>query len=89
MGVLAKTERKRRGYGKGIADICRLVLLALDKMGIYPNQPEEREVEIHWPSPLPENLTEKLNEAKLKQEIGVPTEQIMKELGYDEIATSK
>lgn len=82
MGVLAKTERKRKSYGKGIADICRLVLLALDKTGVYPNQPDEREIEIHWQSPLPENLIEKLQEATLKQQLGIPQEQILKELGY-------
>lgn len=85
MGVLSKTERKRRSYGSGIADICRLILLALDKTGVYPNKPEEREIEIHWPSPLPENLMEKLQEAKMKQELGVPQEKILKELGYSEI----
>jgi len=84
MGVLAKTERKRRSYGKGIADLCRLVLLALDKTGVYPNQPEEREIRINWSSPLPENVMEKLQEAKLKQELGVSKEQIWKELGYGE-----
>jgi hypothetical protein len=82
MGVLAKTERKRKSYGKGIADICRLVLLAFDKTGIYPNRPDEREIEIHWQSPLPENLIEKLQEATLKQQLGIPQEQILKELGY-------
>ncbi|KPK76410.1 MAG: hypothetical protein AMJ79_06740 [Phycisphaerae bacterium SM23_30] len=84
MGVLAKTERKRRSYGAGIAEICRLILLALDKTGIYPNKPDEREIEIHWPSPLPENLMEKLQEANLKRQLGVPREQILKELGYSE-----
>jgi hypothetical protein len=34
MGLLSKTERKRRTYGQGIKDICRLVLLALDKTGV-------------------------------------------------------
>jgi len=85
MGVLAKTERKRLSYGKGIADICRLILLALDKTGVYANRPEEREIEIHWPSPLPENLMEKLQEAKLKKQLGVPREQILKELGYADV----
>ena len=84
MGVLAKTERKRRSYGKGIADLCRLILLALDRTGVYPNQPEEREIKIHWSSPLPENVMEKLQEAKLKQDLGVSKEQILKELGYEE-----
>jgi len=82
MGVLAKTERKRQSYGKGISDICKLILLTLDKAGIYPNRPEEREIEIHWPSPLPENLMEKLQEAQAKKELGISQEQILKELGY-------
>jgi len=82
MGVLAKTERKRKSYGKGIADICRMVLEVLDKTGIYPNQLREREVEIHWPNPLPENMQEKLQEAQLKKELGISQEQILKELGY-------
>ena len=73
------------GYAEGIADVSRLILLALDKLGIYPNGPEEREIEIHWPSPLPENLMEKLQEAQLKKELGVPREQILQELGYSEV----
>ena len=82
MGILAKTERKRCSYGKGISDLAELILLALDKTGVYPNQPAEREIEIHWPSPLPENVTEKLQQATLKKELGVPQEQILNELGY-------
>ncbi|MBN1765254.1 MAG: phage portal protein [Sedimentisphaerales bacterium] len=82
MGVLAKTERKRKTYGQGIRELCRLILLALDKTGIYPNRPDEREIEIHWPSPLPENLMEKLQEASLKKELGIEQQQVLKELGY-------
>jgi len=82
MGLLAKTERKRLSYGKGVTDLCKLILLALDKTGVYPNTPDEREIEIHWPSPLPENLMEKLQEGLMKQQLGVPKEQILKELGY-------
>lgn len=89
MGVLSKTERKRKSYRQGIAEVSRLILLALDRLGIYPNEPEEREIEIHWPSPLPENLMEKLQEAQLKKELGVPQEQILKELGYSEIRGEK
>jgi hypothetical protein len=82
MGVLAKTQRKQLSYGKGLEDLCRLVLLALDRSGVYPNAPEEREVEIRWPNPLPENVIEKLQEAKLKRELGVPAEQVLHEIGY-------
>ncbi len=84
MGVLAKTERKRRSYGKGLGDMCRMILLLLDKTGVFPTEPAEREIEIHWPSPLPENLMEKLQEAKLKRELGVPAEAVLRELGYGE-----
>ena len=82
MGLLSKTERKRRAYEKGIREICRLILLALDKTGVYPSQPAERDVEIRWPNPLPENRMEKLQEGKLKKELGVPEDQILSELGY-------
>jgi len=82
MGVLAKTERKRQSYSKGIADISKLILLAFDKTGVYPNSDDERDIEIHWPSPLPENIMEKLQEANMKKELGVPQERILEELGY-------
>jgi len=82
MGMLAKTERKRQSYGKGIAEICRLVLRGLDASGIFPTRPEEREIEIYWPSPLPENAMERLEEASLKVQLGVAKETVLKELGY-------
>ncbi len=34
MGLLSKTERKRRAYETGIRELCRLILLALDKAGV-------------------------------------------------------
>jgi hypothetical protein len=40
-------------------------------------------MDIIFPSPLPENMTEKLKEAQIKKELGVPTEQVLRELGYD------
>ena len=84
MGLLAKTERKRVSYGNGIKDICRLVLLGMDKLGVYATNEDEREIDLIWPSPLPENQTEKLQEAVMKQQVGVASEQILKELGYDQ-----
>ena len=32
---------------------------------------------------FPENLMEKLQEAQMKRELGVPAEQVLKELGYE------
>ena len=84
MGVLSRTERKRRCYGKGIAELCRLILLSLDKTGVFATTEQERRVEIQWSSPLPENMTEKLQEASIKKAIGVPGDRILEELGYGE-----
>jgi hypothetical protein len=83
MGTLSKTERKRFTYGEGLKRICGMVLEMLDACGVYPNGPEEREMDIIFPSPLPENEMEKLQEAQVKRELGVSKEQVLRELGYE------
>ncbi len=82
MGTLSKTERKRFTYGEGLKKICEMVLSILDKAGIYQTSTAERDIEIIFPSPLPENMLEKLKEAQIKKELGVPGEQVLRELGY-------
>lgn len=83
MGMLSKTDRKRFTYGQGITKICRMVLEILDKANIYKSSEKERDVDIVFQSPLPENLLEKLQEAQIKKELGVPTGQLLRELGYE------
>ena len=82
-GTLSKTERKRFTYGEGIKQMCRMVLQMLDTAGLYKTTRQEREVEILFPCPLPENTMEKLKEAQIKKELGVSQEQVLRELGYD------
>jgi len=82
MGTLSKNERKRFTYSEGLKKICWMVLGILDKANIYKSCGAEREVDIIFPCPLPENTTEKLKEAQIKKELGVPTEQVLRELGY-------
>jgi hypothetical protein len=82
MGMLSKTERKKFTYSEGLKKLCRMILTVLDKANIYKTTESQREVDIIFPSPLPENTTEKLKEAQIKKELGVPTEQVLKELGY-------
>ena len=83
MGMLAKTERKHFVYGQGLKEIAAMIMHLLDVTNIYPNSKDERVFDVIFPSPLPENTLEKLNEAKLKQELGVPQEQVLRELGYE------
>jgi hypothetical protein len=88
MGLLAKTERKRVSYGSGIERLCDLVLHAADVLGVLPNHPDERRVRVDWPSAIPENGTRRLEDARIKLELGVPRRQVLAELGYDESAES-
>jgi len=83
MGMLSKTERKKFTYGEGIKKICRMVFGMLDTANIYKTSKADREVDIVFASPLPENMMEKLKEAQIKKELGVPTEQVLRELGYE------
>jgi len=83
MGMLSKTERKRFTYGEGLKEISRMVLEILDKANIYRTSEQDRETEVIFPNPLPENVMEKLEEAKAKKELGVPAEKVLRELGYE------
>lgn len=89
MGLLARTEKKRLTYGAGIQRLSEMILHAADVYGVLPNRPEERAVRLDWPSVLPENESERLADAKLKLEIGVPQERVLAELGYGDCVRSE
>ncbi len=82
MGVLAKTARKRVSYGRGIGQLCRLALTALDATGIVGISDGDRAVRLTWPDPLPEDLREQALAASIKKDLGVPDERLLAELGY-------
>ncbi|HTL30681.1 MAG TPA: phage portal protein [Tepidisphaeraceae bacterium] len=82
LALLAKTERKRTTYGQGIARMCELALAWLDRAGLFATTPDERRVELHWPSPIPVNEVERLDEAKAKLAIGISPQIVLRELGY-------
>lgn len=83
MGLVAKTEKKRTTYGRGIERLCELILDAADKLGALPNDPSERGVRLDWPNPIPLDDTQNLRNAALKRDIGVPADRLIAELGYD------
>lgn len=82
MGVLSKTARKRVAYGRGIAEISRLALRALDVAGVYRTSEHDRGVRIEWPDPLPSDERSRLASALMKRDLGVPLDRILGELGY-------
>ncbi|MFZ2874827.1 MAG: phage portal protein [Phycisphaerales bacterium] len=82
MGVLAKTARKRVTYGAGIARASWLALAAAHEAGVLDVPEPQRGLRVHWPDPLPTDETEQVRAAKLKVELGVPSERVLAELGY-------
>jgi hypothetical protein len=82
MGTLAKIKRKRITYGRGIAQLCELILHAMHVHDVLRTDERDRRVEIAWPDPLPIDESRRLNDALLKQQLGVPAETLRAELGY-------
>jgi len=83
MGMLAKTARKQFTYGEGLKKIANIVLHILNESGVYQTEVSEREIELLFPNPLPEDEMDRLGAAKIKKDLGVSREQLLKELGYE------
>jgi hypothetical protein len=83
MGMLSKNDRKKFTYSEGLKRICKMVLAMLNTAGIYRTTEADRDVNVVFPNPLPEDTMDKLKEAQIKKELGVSTEQVLKELGYE------
>ena len=81
-GLLAKTARKQLTFAAGLAQLAEIVLHWMDQTGVYPTRPEDRRIDIHWPSALPTDDSEQLHNAQIKQTLGVPRERLLAELGY-------
>ena len=84
MGLLARTQKKRITYGRGIEAMCELALHAADVLGTLTTTPDERGVRVDWPDPLPEAQSQRLRDAQLKLDLGVPRKRVLAELGYEE-----
>lgn len=82
MGVLAKTARKRVTYGRGLSAMNAMVLEALDAAGVLRTGADERGTRMVWPDPIPADVRERVAAARVKEELGVPRERLLSELGY-------
>ncbi len=82
MSLLLRTERKRVTYGRGVREASRMVLAALDGLGVLRTEASEREVGVQWPDPLPVGDVDEVLEARRKVELGVDPERVLRELGY-------
>jgi hypothetical protein len=82
LGLLARVQKKRMTYGVGLQQIAQRVLAAADAAGSLHTTPHQRQVQIDWPDPLPQNETDALQRALLKRQLGVPQDRVLAELGY-------
>ncbi len=58
MGMMSKTARKQLSYGQGLKSIAQMILTILDKAGVYTTTPGERQIDVVFANPLPEDETE-------------------------------
>ncbi len=84
LGILAKTDRKRQAIGRGLKEILRMSLGVLNQAGLFITDPEDRECDVVWETPLPADETRQLENALIKRDLGIPRERILAELGYDD-----
>jgi len=87
-GLLARTAKKRLTFGAGLRQICEMAMEWLGLTGALPTRREDRRVEIHWPDPLPADEAERLRNAQIKAQLGLPADRVLAELGYDRQALS-
>ncbi len=80
-GLLAKTAKKRLTYGVGLQQTVELALEWLDRVGLLKTSPEDRKIELRWANPMPVDEGEQLRNALMKAKLGVPSDQILAELG--------
>ncbi len=86
-GLVSRTTRKRLTFTEGLQNVARLVLAWLDRTGVFPTDPEDRHIDVHWPSILPADEGEQLRTAHMKKILGVPEDRVLAELGYDRDVT--
>lgn len=84
IALLTRTDKRRGALTDTLQVLARRVLEIFDAAGVLPTTPEERGIDINWPSALPENTAEMLAEAKAKLELGISRATVLSELGYAE-----
>ena len=87
IALLARTERKRAGLTRVMSDIVRMGLEMLDRAGVLKTAADERDIDVNWPTALPESDMDRLAEAQAKLAAGLPREVVLKELGYGELVS--
>ena len=83
MSLIAKTMRKRVGYGRGIEQVSTMVLDVLDAAGVLKTDVRERGVRVVWGAlPVVDDVETAVAAGQAKLDLGVEKEQVLDELGF-------
>lgn len=83
MGLIAKTQRKRIGYGRGMERIGSLVLRALHESGVAGFPERDRGLRTVWPGFVFEDEADLLAAAQRKRDLGADPDRVLAEIGAD------
>ncbi len=81
MGLIAKTQRKRIAYGRGMERVGGLVLRALHESGRLRVPEAERGLRTVWPGFVFEDERDRLAAARARTELGVDPDRVLADLG--------
>lgn len=83
-GLVAKCERKQPIFGNGFEKVIHLSVRLWNTYGDQERLDPEALIDTTWKSPAMRMESEMLDNAKKKQELGIPRSQTWTELGYDQ-----
>ena len=76
MPLLKKNDKKRCNYGELILDVSQALL-------VLNNFTDDIEITLNWQSPLPSDDLQTVQAALLKQQLGISSTELQREMGYD------
>ncbi len=79
MSIIQKTEKKRCLYGKTIIDVSKALLI----LAGYIQSPDDVDITLTWQAMLPNDDLASAQTALAKKSVGVSTETVLNELGYN------
>lgn len=82
MSLIAKTQRKRVSYGRGIEQASGLALDYLNAAGVLKTDPQDRGLRVVWGAMPVVDEASLIAAARSKVELGVDAQQVIDELGY-------
>lgn len=82
MSMIAKTQRKRVSYGRGIEQASRLVLDYLNASGVLKTDAHDRGLRVVWGALPVVDEQSTLAAARAKVELGVNEDEVIETLGY-------